>query len=70
MAAPQIAVLVLAGASLYAGLKLVVRNIRSILEASERERAEAETRPSTPPRDKGALEWDESAGVYRPVRRA
>jgi hypothetical protein len=67
---PQIIGLVLVGASLYAGLQLVVKNIRQVLAAAERSDAETQREAPAAPRDEGPLEWDEAAGVYRPARRA
>lgn len=70
---PQVIALVLAGAGLYAGYRWVSREIRRALaaasEAQEELRNQA-TKVSGVPKDLGALEWDEEAGVYRPSKRA
>jgi hypothetical protein len=69
MPVPQIVGLVVAGAGVYAGVRLIVANVRRMLEEADAARAEAQRPLHTTPRDEGPLEWDEGAGVYRPSRR-
>jgi hypothetical protein len=66
---PQLIGLALAGAALYAGLKRLSKELRRAAEAAERARGELRRRAgeNTAPKDLGALEWDEKAGVYRPA---
>jgi hypothetical protein len=67
---PQLIVLALVGAGLYAGYKWVSRKLRRASEAAERAREELARRTAEAaegPKDLGRLEWDEKAGVYRPA---
>ncbi len=68
---PQLIALALAGAGLYAGYRWLARGMAKTSgaagqtgEATARNAADA-TRSATP-KDLGALDWDEAAGVYRP----
>ena len=66
---PQLIGLALAGAALYAGYKRLSKELRRAAQAAERARAEFRRRAgeaTSGPKDLGALEWDEKAGVYRP----
>ena len=62
---PQLVVLGLLGAGLYAGYRLIAREVRRAVVAAE---AELANRKGVP-RDLGTLEWDAEAGVYRPIKR-
>lgn len=68
---PQLIVLALAGAGLYAAYRWVWRPARMIV--AEVRRAEDEIRRAAAARavekDMGSLEYDPRTGVYRPVRR-
>jgi hypothetical protein len=67
---PQLMVLALVGAGIYAGYRWLWRPARMI--AAEVRRAENETRRGSArslERDMGQLEYDPISGVYRPVRR-
>jgi hypothetical protein len=67
---PQLIGLALAGAALYAGYKRLAKELRRAADAAERARAEFRRRAGESaggPKDLGALEWDEKAGVYRPA---
>jgi len=68
---PQVIVLVLTGAGLYAGYRWVSREVRRALaaaaEAHDGLKTEA-AKAAGVPKDLGPLEWDEKAGVYRPSR--
>jgi hypothetical protein len=66
---PQVIVLGLAGAGLYAGCRWLARELRRALEAAEAASKDVAAK-SIGPRDLGALEWDAEAGVYRPARRS
>jgi hypothetical protein len=69
---PQLVVLGLVGAGLYAGYRWLAREVRRAAAAAERERAQSERRAAQTariPRDLGALVWDDEARVYRPARR-
>jgi hypothetical protein len=65
---PQLVVLGLVGAGLYAGYRWLANEVRRAAAAAERERAEI-ARQARVPKDLGALEWDDEARVYRPSRR-
>ncbi len=70
---PQLFVVALAGAGLYAGYKWIAREVYRAVEAAEKAREEVARRTSGAalgPKDLGALEWDAETGVYRPSRRA
>lgn len=67
---PQLMVLALVGAGIYAGYRWLWRPARMI--AAEVRRAEDEIRRGAArslERDMGQLEYDPISGVYRPVRR-
>jgi hypothetical protein len=67
---PQLIGLALAGAALYAGYKQLSKVLRRAAQAAELARAELRRRAgenTSGPKDLGALEWDEKAGVYRPA---
>jgi hypothetical protein len=61
---PQLVVLGLLGAGLYAGYRLIAREVRRAVAAAEAELSSAKRVP----RDLGTLEWDAEARVYRPKR--
>jgi hypothetical protein len=70
---PQLVVLALIGAGLYAGYKWLSRELRRAAEAAERAREELQRRAAEAaggPKDLGRLEWDEKAGVYRPAQKS
>jgi hypothetical protein len=62
---PQLVVLGLLGAGLYAGYRLIAREVRRAVAAAEAELASRKGMP----RDLGTLEWDAEARVYRPTKR-
>ena len=67
---PQLMVLALVGAGIYAGYRWLWRPVRTI--AAQVRRAEDEirrVRAQGSEKDMGALEYDPISGVYRPVRR-
>ncbi len=68
---PQLVVLALVGAGLYAGYRWFSRTSKEV--AAEFERARNELRRKATGRivekDLGALEYDPASGVYRPVKR-
>ncbi len=67
---PQLMVLALVGAAIYAAYRWLWRPARII--AAEVRRAESEMRRAaarSAEKDMGALEYDPISGVYRPVRR-
>ena len=66
---PQLMVLALVGAGIYAGYRWLWRPARMI--AAEVRRADDEMRRAAArslEKDMGALEYDPISGVYRPVR--
>ena len=68
---PQLIALALLGAGAVAGYRWFSRQMVAARAAAER--AEAELRRAADmaggqPKDLGALEWDASAGVYKPRR--
>lgn len=68
---PQVIVLALLGAGFYAGYRWLARAARDM--ALEMQRADDEQRPGAAGRiekDLGRLEYDQAAGVYRPVRKS
>jgi len=68
---PQLVVLAIAGAGLYAGYKWVSRMAQTALAEAERARAEARrqaTHHVNEPRNLGQLELDPASGVYTPRR--
>jgi hypothetical protein len=68
---PQLMILALVGAGLYAGYRWLSRSAREL--AAEVRRAEDELRAraagSALEKDMGRLEYDPASGVYRPTRR-
>jgi len=68
---PQLIVLALLGAGLYAGYRWVARNTKQI--AAEMRRAEEELRRRAAggalEKDMGRLEYDPASGVYKPAGR-
>lgn len=68
---PQIMIALAAGVAAYAGYRWVQKQFvraEDAARAAEADvRRQAETRASVP-KDLGTLEWDESAGAYRPKR--
>jgi type II secretory pathway component PulJ len=68
---PQLAVLALLGAGLYAGYRWYARTARHI--AAEVRRAEDELRRRAEgaaiEKDLGVLEYDPTSGVYKPAKR-
>jgi hypothetical protein len=68
---PQLIVVALAGAGIYAGFRWVSREFRRALEAAEKTPDEVAQRAGERlmPKDLGTLEWDAETGVYRPSRR-
>ena len=66
---PQLIVLALLGAGIYAGYRLVVRTKQIVAEMRH---AEDELRRSATvgalEKDMGALEYDAASGVYRPAK--
>jgi hypothetical protein len=66
---PQVVFAVIAGAGFYAATRWFARALEAQEELTRR-RAHDATQHSggraAGPRDLGALEWDERAGVYRP----
>ena len=68
---PQLIVLAIAGAGLYAGYKWVSRKAATALAEAERARSESRQRAAETdggPRNLGQLEWDPASGVYTPRR--
>lgn len=63
---PQFAIAMIVGAGLMAGYKWVQRELQRQVDTAEAARAASEPPSAVTPRDLGALEWDEAAGVYRP----
>lgn len=68
---PQLVLLAVAGAGLYAGYRLAVRGMRHLAREAQRAAEEMERRATgaAVPKDLGTLEYDAKAGVYRPERR-
>lgn len=68
---PQLVILALVGAGLYAGYRWLSRSAREL--AAEVRRAEDELRARAAggalEKDMGRLEYDPASGVYRPTRR-
>ncbi|MCB1512030.1 MAG: hypothetical protein KDJ36_14105 [Hyphomicrobiaceae bacterium] len=67
---PQLIALALVGAGVYVGYRWVSKRVGEIAREAERRAAEAKAAQSRAgePQDRGALEWDADAGVYRPKR--
>lgn len=66
---PQLVAVALIGAGLYAGYRWVAQQIAHVKAEMERTEQEISRAAAREPRDLGALECD-SAGVYRPARKA
>ena len=71
---PHVVALMLAGAGLYAGYRwlarqagLVAEDLKQAEAALKRRAAQGEERARDVAKDLGQLEWDETAGVYRPT---
>jgi len=68
---PQLVILALAAAGLYAGYRLLTHSVREVV--AEARRAEDELRArmagAAIEKDMGRLEYDPISGVYRPARR-
>ena len=70
---PPLILLALVGAGCYAGFKLFSKLVEQAAtpSPSETERVRREARAATgTTRDLGELEWDETAGVYKPKSKA
>lgn len=65
---PQVIALVLAGAGIFAGYRWLSREVRRAIATADDEINSQAVKSSRMPKDLGSLEWDEKAGVYRPVR--
>lgn len=68
---PQLVAAVIIGAGIAAGVKWLAREMSRATDVA-REAHEQMTRGaelSSVPKDLGALEWDDEAGVYRPSNR-
>lgn len=66
---PQVVALILAGAGLYAGYRWLARQLIRNAEEAQRQHEELARKAAEAtglPKDLGTLEWDESAGVYKP----
>jgi hypothetical protein len=67
---PQFLVIVAVGAGLYAGARLVQRIAAEVSAGAEAVRAAAQRAAAEPvEKDLGRLEYDVTAGVYRPAAR-
>lgn len=67
---PQLVVVALLGAGLYAGYRWISRAARQVLEEAERaQRAQAQRAEAVVIKDLGALELDPASGVYKPKQR-
>jgi hypothetical protein len=64
---PQLTILALVGAALYAGYRWLSRSNRAI--AVRVRRTEDELRRRAAAKDMGPLEYDPATGTYRPTRR-
>ena len=66
---PQLIVAFAVGAGLYAVTRLLAKTLEA-QNAAQRQRAEATARGKASaaqgPKNLGALEWDETSGVYKP----
>ena len=68
---PQLVVVALLGAGLYAGYRWVAKTARQMLDEAERVREEQAGRaPGVVTKDLGALELDPASGVYKPKQRS
>jgi hypothetical protein len=63
---PQVILAMIAGAGFYAASRWVAKVLEEQEELARRQASQDVTPRSRPPIDLGALEWDETAGVYRP----
>ena len=68
---PQLIVLALLGAGLYAGYRWLTRAANEITAEMQRAQEEFQRRQrgGVIEKDLGALEYDPASGVYRPVKR-
>jgi len=67
---PQVIALALLGAGIYAGYRWLAHAARRMGEEMQRHEAELRGREAGRiEKDLGALEYDPSAGVYRPARK-
>jgi hypothetical protein len=67
---PQLAILALVGAGLYAGYRWVVRASSQLTAEVKRAEDELRRRASIPlEKNLGTLEYDPASGVYKPVKR-
>ena len=69
---PQLVVLALVAAGLYAGYRWLTRSARQIAAEVRRTEDELRTRAAAAANEKdmGRLEYDPVSGVYRPTRRS
>ena len=65
---PQLLFAVAVGVAAYAGFRWAERQLGRAEDAAAEAANEAERAAGMAPKDLGALEWDESAGAYRPKR--
>lgn len=63
---PQFVIIALAGAGLYAGYRMVTRQLAKASRAADDLKRRA---AAAAPKDLGSLEFDADAKVYRPARR-
>lgn len=66
---PQVIFAMIAGAGFYAATRWFARALEAKEELARRRAQDGMPRTAAraaPPRDLGALEWDERSGVYRP----
>jgi hypothetical protein len=68
---PQVIVLALFGAGLYAGYRWLMRTTRDVLEMQRaaEEACQEATATGRVEKNLGMLEYDPATGVYRPVRK-
>ena len=64
---PQLFVVAMVGAGLYAGYRWLARASREM--AAELQRGQDQARRAVIEKDLGALEYDPATGVYRPAKR-
>jgi hypothetical protein len=69
---PQLVAAVLIGAGLAAGVKWIAREMARASDVVRQTHEQMTRAPelNSVPKDLGALEWDDEAGVYRPAKRA
>lgn len=67
---PQLVLVALLGAGVYAGYRWVTKTARQMLDEAERAREEQARRaPAVVTKDLGPLELDPASGVYKPKQR-